>query len=131
MSIRSDLLTQITTNLASHTNIRVSNELPFDTSGNPLYLQNKKFVYVDEQELNVEQLYRTLDQSNVNTTVTTVNAYLSLDAKNQLSDINTVVANILSARNTITGTIDSASDYETDIEDDVITYTFEYNFTTI
>ena len=131
MSIRSDLLTQITTNLASHTNIRVSNELPFDTSGNPLYLQNKKFVYVDEQELDVEQLYRTLDQSNVNTTVTTVNAYLSVDAKNQLSDINTVVANILSARNTITGTIDSASDYETDIEDDVITYTFEYNFTTI
>ena len=131
MSIRSDLLTQITTNLASHTNIRVSNELPFDTSGNPLYLQNKKFVYVDEQELNVEQLYRTLDQSDVNTTVTTVNAYLSVDAKNQLSDINTVVANILSARNTITGTIDSASDYETDIEDDVITYTFEYNFTTI
>lgn len=131
MSIRSDLLTQITTNLASHTNVRVSDELPFDTSGNPLYLQNKKFVYVDEQELNVEQLYRTLDQSNVNTTVTTVNAYLSVDAKNQLSDINTVVANILSARNTITGTIDSASDYETDIEDDVITYTFEYNFTTI
>ena len=131
MSIRSDLLTQITTNLASHTNVRVSDELPFNTSGNPLYLQNKKFVYVDEQELNVEQLYRTLDQSDVNTTVTTVNAYLSVDAKNQLSDINTVVANILSARNTITGTIDSASDYETDIEDDVITYTFEYNFTTI
>jgi len=131
MSIRSDLLTQITTNLASHTNVRVSDELPFNTSGNPLYLQNKKFVYVDEQELNVEQLYRTLDQSNVNTTVTTVNAYLSVDAKNQLSDINTVVANILSARNTITGTIDSTSDYETDIEDDVITYTFEYNFTTI
>lgn len=131
MSIRSDLLTQITTNLASHTSIRVSDELPFDTSGNPLYLQNKKFVYVDEQELDVEQLYRTLDQSNVNTTVTTVNAYLSVDAKNQLSDINTVVANILSARNTISSTIDSASDYETDIEDDVITYTFEYNFTTI
>jgi|11BtaG_2_1085332.scaffolds.fasta_scaffold00144_10 hypothetical protein len=131
MSIRSDLLTQITTNLASHTNIRVSDELPFNTSGKPLYQQNMKFVYVDEEELNVEQLYRTLDQSSVNTTVTTVNAYLSVDAKNQLSDINTVVANILSARNTISSTIDSTSDYETDIEDDVITYTFEYNFTTI
>ena len=131
MSIRSDLLTQITTNLASHTNVKVSNELPFDTSGNPLYLQNMKFVYVDEEQLDVEQLYRTLDQSNVNTTVTTVNAYLSVDAKNQLSDINTVVANILSARNVVSSTIDSASDYDTDIEDDVITYTFEYNFTTI
>ena len=72
-----------------------------------------------------------MDQSNVNTTVTTVNAYLSVDAKNQLSDINTVVANILSARNVVGSTLDSASDYETDIEDDVITYTFEYNFTTI
>ena len=130
MTIRSDLLTQITTNLAN-SSIRVSNELPFNTSGQPLYNQNMKFVYVDEEQLDVEQLYRTLDQSNVNTTVTTVNAYLSVDAKNQLSDINTVVANILSARNVVSSTIDSASDYETDIEDDVITYTFEYNFTTI
>ena len=130
MTIRSDLLTQITTNLAN-SSIRVSNELPFNTSGQPLYNQNMKFVYVDEEQLDVEQLYRTLDQSNVNTTVTTVNAYLSVDAKNQLSDINTVVANILSARNVVGSTLDSASDYETDIEDDVITYTFEYNFTTI
>ena len=82
-------------------------------------------------EMCIRDRYRTLDQSNVNTTVTTVNAYLSVDAKNQLSDINTVVANILSARNVVGSTLDSASDYETDIEDDVITYTFEYNFTTI
>ena len=52
-------------------------------------------------------------------------------AKNQFADINTVVSNILLARNTISNTITSESDYETDIEDDVITYTFEYNFTTI
>jgi len=130
MTIRSNLLTQITTNLAN-SSIRVSNELPFNTSGNPLYLQNMKFVYVDEEQLDVEQLYRTLDQSNVNTTVTTVNAYLSVDAKNQLSDINTVIANILSARNVVSSTLDSASNYETDIEDDVITYTFEYSYTTI
>ena len=131
MSIRSELLTQITTNLAAFPNIRVKTELPWNTSGNPLYIQNMKMVYVDEEQIDVEQLYRTLDQNNVNTTVTTVNAYLAVDAKNQLADINTVVSNILLARNTITGTIDSASNYETDIEDDVITYTFEYNFTTI
>lgn len=131
MSIRSELLTQITTNLAAFPNIRVKTELPWNTSGNPLYIQNMKMVYVDEEQIDVEQLYRTLDQSNVNTTVTTVNAYLAVDAKNQLADINTVVANILSARNVVSSTLDSASDYETEIEDDVITYTFEYTFTTI
>lgn len=130
MTVRSDILTQLGTNLAG-TSVKLSQELPWETGENPLYLQNMKTVYVDEEQINVEQLYRTLDQSNVNATVTTVNAYLSVDAKNQLSDINTVVANILSARNVVSSTIDSASDYETDIEDDVITYTFEYNFTTI
>ena len=131
MSVRSELLTQLGLNLVGHTNIKLSTELPWVTGANPLYLQNMKTVYVDEEQFDVEQLYRTLDQSNVNTTVTTVNAYLSVDAKNQLADINTVVSNILLARNTISSTLDSASDYETDIEDDVITYTFEYNFTTI
>ena len=131
MTVRSDLLTQLSTNLAAHTNIKLSLELPWETGDNPLYLQNMKTVYVDEEQINVEQLYRTLDQSNVNSTVTTVNAYLSVDAKNQLSDINTVVANILLARNKIVSTTDSSSDYETETEGDVITYTFEYNFTTI
>lgn len=130
MTVRSDILAQLSTNLAAH-DIRLSQELPWESGENPLYLQNMKTVYVDEEQINVEQLYRTLDQSNVNTTVTTVNAYLAVDAKNQLSDINTVVSNILLARNTISSTTDSSSDYETETEGDVITYTFEYNFTTI
>jgi hypothetical protein len=130
MTVRSDILAQLSTNLAAH-DIRLSQELPWETGENPLYLQNMKTVYVDEEQIEVEQLYRTLDQSNVNSTVTTVNAYLAVDAKNQLSDINTVVSNILLARNTIGSTTDSSSDYETETEGDVITYTFEYNFTTI
>ena len=131
MTVRSDILTQLGTNLATHTNVKLSTELPWETGDNPLYLQNMKTVYVDEEQIEVEQLYRTLDQSNVNSTVTTVNAYLSVDAKNQLSDITTVVSNILLARNAISSTTNSASDYETDTEGDVITYTFEYTFTTI
>jgi hypothetical protein len=67
----------------------------------------------------------------VNQTTTTINAYLSVDAKNQLTDIDTVVANLLIARNVVAGTVDSTSDYETDIAEDVITYTFEYNFITV
>jgi hypothetical protein len=88
-------------------------------------------VYVDEQELNVEQLYRTLDQGDVNQTTTTINAYFSTDAKNQFDNIDTVVANLLIARNVVTNVLDKNSDYETEITDDVITYTFEYNFITV
>ena len=131
MSKRSDLITQITTNLAAHTDFTVSQELPFDSGGIPLYDKNLKTIYVDEQEIAVEELYSTLDQGVVNQTTTTINAYLSVDAKNQLTDIDTVVANLLIARNVVTGTVDSTSDYETDIAEDVITYTFEYNFITV
>lgn len=131
MAIRDDLITQITTNIAAHSNVSISQELPFDQSGVPLYNKNMGTVYVSEQDIEVEQLYRTLDQSNVNQTSTIVNAYLSVDAKNEYNDIDTVVANLLIARNAIANTIDSSSDYETEITDDVITYTFEYNFITV
>jgi len=131
MSVRSDLITQITTNLSGHNNISISQELPFDSGGIPLYEKNLNVVYVDEQDIVVEQLYRTLDQGDVNQTTTTVKAYLSTDAKNQFNDINTVVSNLLIARNVVTSVTDSNSDYETEITDDVITYTFEYNFITV
>jgi hypothetical protein len=131
MTVRSELITQITTNLSGQSNISISEELPFDSGGTPLYEKNPNVVYVDEEQLTVEQLYRTLDQGNVNQTTTTVNAYLSTDAKNQFNDINTVVANLLIARNVVTNVTDSNSDYETEITDDVITYTFEYNFITV
>ncbi len=131
MSIRDNLITQITTNIAAHSNVSISQELPFDQSGIPLYEKNMGTIYVDEQDIVVEQLCRTLDQGNVNQSTTTVNAYLSVDAKNEYSDINTVVANLLIARNVVTSVTDSNSDYETEITDDVITYTFEYNFITV
>ena len=131
MAIRDDLITQITTNTAFTSNVSVSQELPFDSGGSPLYEKNMGTVYVDEQEIIVEQLYRTLDQANVNTTSTICTAYLSVDAKNEFSDIDTVVANLLIARNVIDNTLESNSDYETEITDDVMTYTFQYNFITV
>lgn len=131
MSKRTDLLDRITTNLSGHTSYSVSTELPFESGGNPLYEKNLNTVYVDEQAIAVDELYDTLDGQTVNQTTTTINAYLAIDAKNQLSDIDTVVSNLLVSRNVITGTVENTSNYETDIADDVITYTFEYNFITV
>jgi hypothetical protein len=132
MSKRSDLITQISTNLAFTSNVTVNTtELPFESGGNPLYLNNMNTVYVDEQKIEEDQLYKTLDQGTVTETTTTINAYLATDAKESFSDIETVVANLLLASNAITGTVNTTSDYETAITDDVITYTFEYNFITV
>ena len=61
MAIRDDLITQITTNIAAHSNVSISQELPFDQSGIPLYEKNMSTIYVDEQDIAVEELYSTLD----------------------------------------------------------------------
>lgn len=131
MSIRTDLISQITTNISTYSAFKVASELPFDSGGNPLYFKNKKTVYVDDNEENKIQLYRTLDQGEVYQTEYVVNAFLSVDAKNEPSDIQDVVAGILDARSVITETQINESSVESNIEDDVITYTFEYNITKI
>ena len=131
MSKRSSLITQITTNIAAHSNVSIVSDLPYDSAGDPLYDKNKNTVYVGEQEISVEELIATLDQNPVLQTTTTIPVYLSTDAKNPFSDIDTIIANLLVARNVITGTVESDSSYETTISDDVITYTFEYNFITV
>jgi len=131
MSKRTDLISEITTNLTAYTAFTVSSELPFISGGIPLYEKNKKTIYVGEQNIEVGELYDTLDGQVINETLTTINAYLSVDAKEQLTNIETVIAQILIARNGIANTVTSTSEYDTDIVNDVITYTFEFNFTTV
>ena len=125
--IRSSLITQLTTNLAG-SNVSVSSELPFESGGDVLYSKNMKTLYVDEEEINQETLYPVLDRNNFLTNVSTVNAYLQVDAKTQLTDINAIISSVLSAKSVITDTITSESDYDTEIDLDHIVYTFEYRF---
>ena len=129
MTIASDIRGKITTNIASYTEFRVSDELPFTASGEELYIKNKKTVYVDEGNQERVQLYRTLDQGSVYATETIVNAFLTVDAKNQPSNIDTVITSILDAKDVVTGTQINESLVQTDIEEDYITYSFEYTVT--
>jgi len=125
--IRSSLITQLTTNLAG-SNVSVSSELPFESGGDVLYSKNMKTLYVDEEQISQDTLYEVLDRSNFLTNTSTVNAYLQVDAKTQLTDINAIISSVLSAKSVITGTITSESDYDTEIDLDHIVYTFEYRF---
>ncbi len=125
--IRSSLITQLTTNLAG-SNVSVSSELPFESGGDVLYSKNMKTLYVDEEQISQETLYEVLDRNNFLTNSSVVNAYLQVDAKTQLSDINSIISSVLSAKSVITGTISSESDYDTEIDLDHIVYTFEFRF---
>jgi hypothetical protein len=126
MAIRDDLITQITTNLSGYTNFRVSSELPFESGGNSLFLKNKRTIYVDDLSEEHIQLYRTVDQGTVYQTETIVQAFLTVDAKNQPSDIDNVIQAILNAKSVVTETQSNEAIVASDIEDDYITYTFEY-----
>ena len=125
--IRSSLITQLTTNLTG-SNVSVSSELPFISGGDVLYSKNMKTLYVDEEQISQDTFIETLDRSNFLTNVSTLNAYLQVDAKTQLSDINSIVSNVLNAKSVITNTIRSESDYTTEMALDRITYTFEFRF---
>tara|TARA_R110000803_G_scaffold4020_3_gene13771 strand:+ start:7667 stop:8062 length:396 start_codon:yes stop_codon:yes gene_type:complete len=128
MSIRSELITQLVTNLAN-TTVRVSTELPYEASGDiTLFDKNRNVIYIDDEEEDITELYVTLDSGVVNSTATTVNAYFTADAKNLSIDMNTVITNCLLARNGVTATLKEAS-VTNEIDSDVITYTFEYLFT--
>jgi len=126
MAIRDDFITQITTDISGYTNFRVSSELPFDSGGNSLYIKNKKTVYVNTVREEQIQLYRTMDQNSVYQTQSIVQAFLTVDAKNQPSNIDDVIQAILNAKNVVTSPQLTEALVDNDIEDDYITYTFEY-----
>lgn len=127
---RTSLLSQITTNVAG-SNISVSSELPWTASGETLYQKNMKHFYMDEEQDDREQVLKTLDGFELEQTTITLEGYMSVDAKNQPGDIANVVANIMNANSVITGTVSNETNVTTELDDDVITYTFEFNFITI
>lgn len=130
MAIRSDLITLLTANLAS-SNASVSSELPYLSGGETLHVKNMKTVYVDEEQINKIELYNTLDNNDVFQTETLVSAFLTVDAKNQPGDIDTIVNNIVSARTGITGQTLKECEASTEINNDMVTYQFDFRFITV
>ncbi len=130
MAIRDTLKANLDVALAS-TNVSVSAELPWSSAGEPLYMKNMKFVYLDEDNIAKTELFNTLDRNDIVQTETTVTGYLAIDAKTQPTDIDTVIASILNSRNAVTSQSTAECEMTTDIEADVLTYTFNFNFITV
>lgn len=125
--IRDSLIAQLKTNLTG-TSVSVSDELPYTSGGEVLYAKNMKKLYVDEEFISQDTLYPVLDRNNIEINTSTVTAYLQVDAKNQLADINSIISSVLSAKSVITGTMTSESDYDIEYTLDHLLYTFEFRF---
>jgi CRISPR/Cas system-associated protein Cas7 (RAMP superfamily) len=130
--MRAQLLTAITSATSTLTQFAVSLELPWDQDGQPLYIKNKKKIYIDKEYKEESTMIPTLDGNNINEDKIIANAYVAVDAKNTPSQLDTLINRVLSAV-TSTGIVSflSESDYTADKQEDVLIYTFEFRLTQI
>ena len=125
--MRDTLLTAITSNLST-TSCTTSSELPWVQGDTPLYSINMKRFYLDEEQVSKTVYIETLDDGKQYQTETIIDGYLEVDAKNPLSDIDTVISGILNSKSAIAGTTIADCEYETELENDRLTYSFEFRF---
>ena len=130
MAIRDNLKANLDVSLAG-SNVSVSSELPYSVGGETLYNKNMKYLYLDEDNIEVTELISCLDNNDVNQTETEVTGFLSVDAKNQPGDIDTIITSILNSRNAISNQTIRECEMTTENANDVITYTFNFRFVTV
>ena len=76
----------------------VSNELPWQESGTPLYIKNLKKIYVDVDQYETTPLVQTLNGLVLSQETTTVRVFFANDAKNLPPDYSDVVAGLRTAK---------------------------------
>lgn len=125
--MRTQLLSAITSAVSTLTQFAVSTELPWSQGELPLFRKNMKKIYVNRERQEQTTLIPTLDGSDFYQTDLISEVYVSVDAKNPPSQLDQVIQKILSARDT-TGVVNFGveSDFTQDLDEDVLTYTFEF-----
>ena len=125
--MRTELLSAITTAISTLTQFAVSTELPWEQNGTPLYTKNMKKVYVNLERMEETTLFPTLNGGEVFQNDSICEVYVAVDAKNQPSQLDSLITKILGAKNS-TGIVNFGfeSDYTLDIQEDVLIYTFEF-----
>ncbi|CAB4137443.1 hypothetical protein UFOVP327_25 [uncultured Caudovirales phage] len=112
------------------TGYTVTAELPWDSSGQPLYLNNMKRIYVDQPQTGQEPLIDVLNGHGVVNETTTVRVYLATDAKKLPPNYDAVVSMIKSTRldPAITGVTQRTTTVATEFVADVLVSQFDINF---
>ena len=126
--MRTELLTYLTAQLTG--SIRTSQELPWQEGTNPLYIKNPRRVYLDEPYTEQDTLLPTLGSLQINQRTTIVRWFLSVDAKNRNTDLDSALTILGGAKDitTITGVFTRLYDYTVTIDNDRVIYEGEYRF---
>ena len=108
----------------------VTQELPWDSSGAPLYLKNFKRIYVGRDTVVQEPLIDTLNSAGVIDQITSVLVYVTTDAKNIPSNLDTLVSTIQNARldTDLTGATQRVTQVSTEYVSDALVTEFEISF---
>lgn len=117
-------------NTLSLGSIILSQELPWEDSGAPLYLKNVKRIYVDNTVYSKEPLIQTFDRS-IDSDISTVRLYFSADAKQLPSNYDSVISDLRSVNdiNLTDGTYRREVGVSTNFENDLLVTELEYRFT--
>jgi hypothetical protein len=108
----------------------LTEELPWDNQGNPLYLKNFKYIYVDSDQIAQEPLIDVLNGPGIVNEITTVSAYITTDAKTQPSNYATMVTTFKNARldTDIAGVTQRATQVTTSFTADAQVTQFDFSF---
>lgn len=117
-------------NLGSY---NVSDEIPREESGTPLYIRNPKRIYVTVDEYNETPLLNALNGFNLHTYTTSVSVIFSSDAKKLPQNYTSLVGSLIGAKdiNTTEGYNSREAVVSTVTEADLLVTQIEYSFTKI
>lgn len=125
--MRADIITYLKTQ--SLGSLSMTDNLPFDDSGVPLYLKNAKKVYVNTDQIESDPIVQTLGGVNINNEATSVDIYFSVDAKTLITNYDTIVSTIRQVKDNVsidgvhTRTAEVATEYVNDLLITTITIT--------
>lgn len=110
----------------------VSQELPWDASGQNLWIKNPKVFYVSDADREQTALLNTLcGGSGIRQQISTVRVYVTCDAKQKPTNFDSLINGVqdLVDLPTITGVYTRECDVVTTFEADRMVTEFEFRFT--
>lgn len=112
------------------TGFNLSDELPWDSNGEPLYIKNPKKIYVDKDQKSLETIVQGLDGLNIRNEITTVSVYFTTDAKQQPSNLESLITQVSAAKDTaaIQGRMSRECDVSTEFTGDLVTTRLDFRF---
>lgn len=109
---------------------KLTDHLPWEDNGAPLYLHNKKYIYIDSPNTTQDVVIDAFNNTGAVDETTTVNVYFVNDAKILPPDYDDVVEALKGAR-TADGTegyISKLCQVKTEYVEDALLTTLEFSF---